>query len=121
MQTNPFAIRTEFVDVDGELIATDQEGYIQDMNQWSQGFAVALAKKEGLQLTDEHWEVIRFIRDYFAERQVQGQVRDMIKHFRDAWGPERGNNHYLHVLFPYGGPQKQGNRLAGIRRTKGEH
>jgi tRNA 2-thiouridine synthesizing protein E len=45
----------------------------------------------------------------------------MIKRFREQWGPERGNNHHLHELFPKGGPQKQGNRLAGIRRTKGEH
>ncbi len=121
MKTNPFATRTEYVDVAGELVATDQEGYIQDMNQWSEKFAVALGKKEGLQLTQEHWEVIRFIREAFARHQVQPQVRDMIRHFREAWGPERGNNHYLHDLFPNGGPQKQGNRLAGIRRTKGEH
>ena len=45
----------------------------------------------------------------------------MIRHFAQAWGPERGNNHYLHDLFPVGGPQKQGNRLAGLLRTKGEH
>lgn len=121
MQTNPFAIRIDYVDVDGQPIATDQEGYIQNMDEWSEGFAVSLAKKEGLVLTDEHWQVIRFIRDHFAEHQVQGQVRDMIKHFREVWGAERGNNHHLHDLFPNGGPQKQGNRLAGIRRTKGEH
>jgi len=91
------------------------------MNQWSEGFAVAQGQKEGMELTDEHWEVIRFIRDYYDEHQVQAQVRDMIKHFRKVWGQERGNNHYLHKIFPNGGPQKQGNRLAGIRKTKGEH
>jgi tRNA 2-thiouridine synthesizing protein E len=45
----------------------------------------------------------------------------MIRHFVQAWGPARGNNHHLHDLFPVGGPQKQGNRLAGLLRTKGEH
>jgi tRNA 2-thiouridine synthesizing protein E len=46
----------------------------------------------------------------------------MIKHFEEKWGREKGNNKYLHKLFPTGGgPQKQGNRIAGIRRTKGEH
>lgn len=121
MQTNPFATRIEYVDVDGKQIATDQEGYIQDMGQWSEGFAKAQSKKEGLKLTDEHWEVIWFIREYYEEHQVQAQVRDMIKHFRTKWGKERGNNHYLHEIFPTGGPQKQGNRFAGIRKTKGEH
>ncbi|WP_428607522.1 TusE/DsrC/DsvC family sulfur relay protein [Sedimenticola sp.] len=121
MKTNPFAIRTEYVTVNDQLIATDQEGYIQDMDEWSEGFAVAQAAKENLTLTDEHWDVIHFIRHYYQEHHVQAQVRDMIKHFKKVWGSDRGNNRYLHDIFPMGGPQKQGNRLAGIRKTKGEH
>ncbi len=122
MQTNPYTTRIDYVDVDGKQIATDQEGYIQDMSEWSEGFATAIAEKEGITLTDEHWEVIRFIRESYEKQQVQAQVLDIIKHFRKKWGKERGNNMYLHKLFPTGGgPQKQGNRIAGIRRTKGEH
>ena len=45
----------------------------------------------------------------------------MVKHFKVEWDEERGNSKYLHKIFPYGGPQKQGNRLAGLLRTKGEH
>ena len=74
-----------------------------------------------LLLSDEHWQVIRYLREHFAAHGVQAQVRTMIKHFAQAWGSARGNNHYLHDLFPNGGPQKQGNRLAGLLRTKGEH
>jgi tRNA 2-thiouridine synthesizing protein E len=121
MSTNPYATRIEYLDVDGKKVATDQEGYIQDMDEWSEGFVKALAEKEGLELIDDHWDVINYIRDYYEEHRVQAQVRDMIKHFRTAWGKERGNNRYLHDIFPKGGPQKQGNRLAGIRKTKGEH
>ncbi|MDI6747622.1 MAG: TusE/DsrC/DsvC family sulfur relay protein [Rhodocyclaceae bacterium] len=50
MQTNPFAICTEYVDVNGEMIAADQAGYIQDMYQWSEDLAIALAKKQGNRL-----------------------------------------------------------------------
>ncbi|MDD3448301.1 MAG: TusE/DsrC/DsvC family sulfur relay protein [Gammaproteobacteria bacterium] len=121
MQTNPYAHRIKTINVDGRPVETDSEGYLQDLDEWSEAFAVALAEEEGLALTGEHWEVIRFIRDYHERNHIQAQVRHMIQHFRKAWGPERGNNHYLHDLFPRGGPQKQGNRLAGIRRTKGEH
>ena len=102
-------------------IATDSEGYLRDLGDWSEDFARGQARAEGLALTDEHWEVIRFLRRYFHEHGVQAQVRVMIRHFAAAWGPERGNNHYLHAIFPRGGPQKQGNRLAGLLRTKGEH
>lgn len=121
MSTNPYAIRVDYLKVGDTFVATDQEGYIQNMDEWSEGYALALAGKEGLELTDDHWQVIRFIRAYYEEHRVQAQVRDMIKHFKRVWGSERGNNHYLHDIFPKGGPQKQGNRLAGIRRTKGEH
>ncbi len=118
---NPYAIYTRKLVVNGSEVLTDPEGYILNMEEWSEDFARALAEQEKLVLTDEHWDVIHFIREYYDEHQVQAQVRDMIRHFRAAWGPERGTNHHLHDLFPMGGPQKQGNRLAGMRKTKGEH
>jgi tRNA 2-thiouridine synthesizing protein E len=65
--------------------------------------------------------VIRFLRDHYARHGVQVTVRDTIRHFRQVWSSEKGANGYLHKLFPRGGPQKQGNRLAGLLRTKGEH
>ncbi len=102
-------------------IETDSEGYLRNLDDWSEDFARAQAKAEGLALGDEHWQVIAYLRAYYAEHGVQAQVRAMIRHFAALWGPRRGNNHYLHELFPRGGPQKQGNRLAGLLRTKGEH
>lgn len=111
------------IEVEGRAIATDSEGYLIDRNDWSEAFALALARQEGLTLTSAHWELIRFLRDYYHARGVQAQVRVMIKHFSQPqhWGPVRGSNHALHEMFPIGGPQKQGNRLAGLLRTKGEH
>jgi TusE/DsrC/DsvC family sulfur relay protein len=119
--TSPYAIYTRKLLVDGVEVLTDPEGYILDMDAWSEGFARALAEQEGLLLSDEHWQVIQFIRGYYDSHSVQAQVRDMVKHFREAWGPEKGTSRYLHDIFPMGGPQKQGNRLAGVRKTKGEH
>ncbi len=72
-------------------------------------------------LTAEHWDVIYFIRDFYEEHNVQAQVPDMIRHCRAIWGSERGSNRTLHDISSMGGPQKPGNRLAGIRKTKGEH
>lgn len=107
--------------VGGREIRTDSEGYLQNPAEWSEDFALALAKQEGLVLTSAHWQVIRFLRDYFDEHRVQPQVRVMIRHFTELWGRELGGNHQLHDMFPRGGPQKQGNRMAGLLRTKGEH
>ncbi|MDO9195349.1 cobyrinate a,c-diamide synthase [Rhodoferax sp.] len=117
----PAAAAARSVLINGKAIATDVEGYLRNLDDWSEDFARAQAKAESLELTDEHWQVIHFLRSYFEEHRVQAQVRAMIWHFARVWGPERGNNHHLHDLFPIGGPQKQGNRLAGLLKTKGEH
>lgn len=114
-------LATRTLMVDGQPVETDSEGYLRNLSEWSESFAIAEAHSEGLTLTHEHWQVIRFLRAYFHEHGVQAQVRVMIKHFERAWGPQLGNNHHLHDIFPMGGPQKQGNRLAGLLKTKGEH
>ena len=117
----PAAATGHHVWVAGRAVATDSEGYLCDLNDWSEDFARAQAEREGLALTPAHWELIHFLRAYYAEHGVQAQVRVMIRHFTQIWGPHRGSNHELHAMFPHGGPQKQGNRLAGLLRTKGEH
>jgi tRNA 2-thiouridine synthesizing protein E len=102
-------------------ILTDGEGYLVDPGDWSEAFVRAQAASEGLALTTEHWEVIRFLRSHYAKHTTQASVRDMIRHFRKVPASHMGSNRYLHQLFPRGGQQKQGNRLAGLLRTKGEH
>jgi len=112
---------TRSLQVEGREVLTDGEGYLVNPSDWSEGFVRSLAAAEGLTLTAEHWEVVRFLREHYARYGTQAPVRDMIRHFRKLWGEERGSSRYLHRLFPRGGPQKQGNRLAGLLRTKGEH
>jgi len=114
-------MKTRTLEVNGHEVLTDSEGYLVNLGDWSEDFVRAQAAYEGLTLSDENWEVIRFLRDFYERHQVQANVREIIKHFRNAWGKERGSNRHLHTIFPRGGPQKQGNRLAGLLRTKGEH
>jgi tRNA 2-thiouridine synthesizing protein E len=109
------------VDVNGRAVQTDSEGYLVNPADWSEEFVKTQSAQEGLVLTNEHWEVIRYLREYYVRYGQQASVRDMIRHFRGVWDSERGSSRYLHTLFPLGGPQKQGNRLAGLLRTKGEH
>jgi tRNA 2-thiouridine synthesizing protein E len=119
--TPVIAPQVRHLQVASRVVETDSEGYLRNLDDWSEDFVRAQAQAEGLELTDEHWQVIRFLREYYAEHGVQAQVRVMIRHFAQAWGTQRGSNHVLHEIFPRGGPQKQGNRLAGLLRTKGEH
>ena len=114
-------MQTKVTVVNNIEILLDGEGYLLDLDEWSEDFVHVRAKEEALDLTDEHWQVIKFIRKFYDDHGVQAPVRDMIKFFKKTWGKDKGNTRYLHAIFPKGGPQKQGNRLAGVRKPKGEH
>jgi len=88
--------------VDGKEIETDAEGYIKNLDKWSEEFGKARAKEEALELTDQHWQVIRLLREYYQEHEVQAQVRVVIAHLRNEWGEARGHNHYMQDIFPIG-------------------
>ena len=103
--------------VERRHVATDSEGYLFDRSQWSGEFARQLAQHEGLESIPAHREIIHYLRDYYAEHRIQAQVRVMIRHYIALCGPKRSPNRHLHEMFPRGGPQKQGSRLAGLLRT----
>ncbi len=47
---------------EGKEIETDTEGYLKESSQWSEPLAVVIAENEGISLSPEHWEVVRFVR-----------------------------------------------------------
>ncbi len=48
-------------------IETDSEGYLKDTTQWSEAMAEVIAAQEGITLAVEHWEVVRFVREFYLE------------------------------------------------------
>jgi TusE/DsrC/DsvC family sulfur relay protein len=104
--------------VEGKEIETDPEGYLRDLNDWSEALAHSIAEREGLQLTDAHWEVIEFLRTGYQSTGTVPNVRQLQKSFTKSFGPEKGNSRYLYGLFPYG-PAKQACRIAGLPKPTG--
>jgi tRNA 2-thiouridine synthesizing protein E len=88
-------METRSVRLAGNDVLVDSEGYLVYPRDWTEEFARAEAGAEGLTLGEEHWQVIRFLRAHFAEHGTQASVREMVKHFREHWGPERGTSAYL--------------------------
>ncbi|MEE9453238.1 MAG: TusE/DsrC/DsvC family sulfur relay protein [Paracoccaceae bacterium] len=105
-------------EVDGKTIETDEEGYITDLSQWSSDLASVIAKSEAIDMGDEHWAVVNFLRDYYEEYQIAPAVRVLIKSIKKSMGPEVGNNKYMYELFPYG-PAKQACKIAGLPKPTG--
>jgi tRNA 2-thiouridine synthesizing protein E len=51
------------LEVNGQTVATTENGYLEDLNDWSEAVAEAMAKEDGIELTDKHWDVIKYLRD----------------------------------------------------------
>lgn len=98
---------------DGQLVATDKAGYLLDHTQWQEAMVPVLAEQENISLTDAHWEVVRFVRQFYLEYDTSPAMRALVKAIAATHGPEKGNSRYLQRLFPKG-PAKQATKLAGL-------
>lgn len=106
------------VALEGKNIEIDEEGYLINLGDWNENIAEAFAKKEGIELTPSHWEVINFLREYYDEFQIAPMIRVLTKAIGKKLGPEKGNNKYLYELFPEG-PAKQACKFAGLPKPTG--
>ena len=98
--------------------AVDEEGFLVNLGDWTKEIAEEMAKGDDVELSDEHWEVIHFLRDYYEEYQIAPAVRVLTKAIGKKMGKDKGNSKYLYSLFPYG-PGKQGCRFAGLPKPTG--
>ena len=106
------------LDVVGKSYDTDEEGYLANLNDWNPGLADAMAKVDGTNLDENHWEVINFLREYYEEYQIAPAVRVLTKAIGKKLGKDKGNSKYLYELFPYG-PAKQACKYAGLPKPTG--
>ena len=94
--------------------ALDEEGYLVDPDAWTEAIARALAAREGIELTPDHWEVVRFMRAFYEERRIAPDARHVLKHLAQSRGADRNA---LFRLFPYG-YVKQACKMAGMRKPR---
>ncbi|NNK65369.1 MAG: TusE/DsrC/DsvC family sulfur relay protein [Rhodobacteraceae bacterium] len=104
--------------VNGQTVEHDEEGYIDDLSDWSPDVADVIAEAEGIDMSDEHWAVIEFLRNYYDEYQIAPAVRVLVRAIKKEMGPEIGNNSHMNRLFP-GGPAKQACKIAGLPKPTG--
>ncbi|MGR8978949.1 MAG: TusE/DsrC/DsvC family sulfur relay protein [Gammaproteobacteria bacterium] len=97
---------------DRVIMATDQ-GFLVDSSDWNEDVARLLAEMNHIELRQEHWEIIRFIREYYRQFRHLPNARVFTKAVAKALGGEKGNSRYLHKLFP-DGPLKYACKLAGL-------
>lgn len=106
------------LEVNGNTIETDEEGYLVNLSDWTEEIALKLAESEGLDMDENRWEVVNFLREYYNEYQIAPAVRVLTKAIGKKLGKDKGNSKYLYELFPYG-PAKQACKIAGLPKPTG--
>ncbi len=89
----------------GHSVNLTDEGYLEDHTQWNSEIAKEIAREEGIELTDKHFQVLEFLRKKFeegTELTIRKVGKSGIADIKE-----------LYRLFP-GGPLKKSSRIAGI-------
>jgi len=101
------------LEVNGKSIETDDNGNLTDTATWDEDVARALAAEDGIELTQEHFDVLNYLRsEYLDNGGEQPMERAINKGMSKVWG-RKVSSKDLYTLFP-GAPSKQGNKIAGL-------
>ncbi|MFH1810463.1 MAG: TusE/DsrC/DsvC family sulfur relay protein [Pseudomonadota bacterium] len=98
--------------VGDRTLEIDEDGFIQDPENWDKDVAVALAKTEGVEaMGEDHWKLVEYLRDYYLKFGVAPMIRKLCK--------ETGFKlNYVYEMFP-SGPAKGACKVAGLPKPTG--
>jgi len=96
----------------GKSVDVDEDGFIEDPTIWNEELATALANVEGVDaMTDEHWKIVNYLRDYYKQFGIAPMVRKLCK---ETGTPLKR----IYELFP-SGPAKGACKVAGLPKPTG--
>ncbi len=100
------------IEFEGTTYVVDEDGFIDDFNNWDAGWAKYCKSQEGIEeLTDEHHKVIDVLQDYYTKNGIAPMVRILSK-------VTKFKLKYIYELFP-SGPGKGACKMAGLPKPTG--
>ncbi len=105
------------INYNNQDIATDKQGYLLDFTVWSEELGNLIAKNDAVELSDAHWEVINFVRQFYLTYNTSPAIRALTKAMKAEFGEKKASSRYLFRLFPEG-PAKQATKYAGLPKPK---
>jgi len=98
--------------VDGREIELDKDGFLVNFEEWTKNAAGILASNQGIkELTEEHWQVIKYLREYYKEFKIAPMLRKLCK--------DTGLSlKQIYELFPTG-PARGACKIAGLPKPTG--
>lgn len=101
------------LNLDGQIIELDKEGFLIDLSEWNETIAQAIAEQDEINLSEAHWEIIYLVRDFYQTFQISPSMRALVKRTEQILGVEKGKSIYLLQLFPTS-PAKFASKIAGL-------
>ncbi|NOY67186.1 MAG: TusE/DsrC/DsvC family sulfur relay protein [Gammaproteobacteria bacterium] len=103
-------------EVDGKTIEATENGYLVDLAEWSEAVAAEIAKAEKIDMTDRHWDVVKYLRDeHINNAGAEPNERTILKAMSKLWG-EKVSSKVMYEMFPTM-PSKQGRMIAGLPQS----
>lgn len=103
--------------VGGRIVETNEQGFLCDLDDWSEEFAETIAERDGIELYVDHWELIWYFRDYYAEMQINPTMRSIVltlgKHRGTRFRDKKAYEKHIYGLFPTD-PIHELCKLAGL-------
>ncbi len=106
------------ITVKGQTMQLDGSGFLADPGTWNPDVADYIAAVEGIRMTEHHWEVVHFLRDYYLQYRVAPSIKVLLQEIGSKRGPARVSTKYLYELYPCG-PAKQACKIAGLPKATG--
>lgn len=94
-------------------IAVDEDGYLINLQDWSEAVAQQLALQEQIKLGPAHWEIIHLLRAFYRRHQLSPATRALVSLVKRELGKDKGRSTYLMKLFR-GSPAKTASKIAGL-------
>lgn len=100
------------LELNGRSYEVDEDGFLEDPTVWNEDVARDFAGTESVsELTEDHWKVIKYIRNYYLQFGIAPMIRKLCK--------ESGFKlNEIYTLFP-SGPAKGACKLAGLPKPTG--
>ena len=106
-------------EINGQSYDTDEDGFLLHLDNWSPEVADILAKFEDVEMSEKHWEIVNFLRDYYQEFQIAPAIKILIKEIAKKNDVKKKDaSEFLYQLFP-AGPAKQACKIAGLPKPTG--
>ncbi|MFD0835876.1 TusE/DsrC/DsvC family sulfur relay protein [Mariniflexile aquimaris] len=97
------------LNIAGIRLDVTEDGYLTDVSQWTKEIGLEIAKNEGIEMTDRHWEVVKWLQE-----QVKNDVALSIRGIKKSGVIDIKE---FYALFP-NGPLKVSTKIAGVPKPK---